>query len=261
MASQPGFLLGRDLNKCSRFLVSFPNLADFEVDCRERTVSIFEHHSGASEQTIQHLLLDQLLPRLLACAGDLVVHAAGFATVTGSVLLTGLSGKWKSTLAASFHAAGHLLLGDDAMIVHAALGAVSCRSVYRSLRLHRDSIEAVLPGKRELAPVAEHTDKQNVIDLGPSPEVANEQPVRAVYCLGEHSDTIRVNRMSPGEACMALVEHSFWLDPADLEQTKSRLITASEVAKGVPVFNVAYPRDYGSLPRLRQIILGGHDIH
>lgn len=54
---------------------------------------------------------------------------------------------------------------------------------------------------------------------------------------------------------MALVESSFALDPVDPDQALGRLNDASALARQVPAFEIAYPRDYARLPEVRQAIL------
>ena len=61
------------------------------------------------------------------------------------------------------------------------------------------------------------------------------------------SPGVSVELVSPGETCMRLVEHSFWLDPTDKSLTARKLLSASALAGRVPAYKLAYPRDYAKL--------------
>ena len=65
----------------------------------------------------EHRLLAYALPYLLGDRGDLILHGAAIDTPNGAVVLLGPSGRGKSTLALAAVAAGHRVLGDDAVRV------------------------------------------------------------------------------------------------------------------------------------------------
>lgn len=237
-------------------LVTFPGLASFEVDTAHRTIGICRHLADLSDNTLRHLLADQVLPRLVSHEGRLVIHAAGIASPTGTILLVGVAGRGKSTLAASFHVNGHALLGDDAMLAEVVDASAVCRPLYRSLRLFPDSIAAVFEAEPHGEPVADYTDKRNIIDLERLEDAEGRTPIRSIYCLAAaEADDIQVRRMEPTEACMAIVEQSFALDPGDRERAQLRLRQAAEIVSCVPMFEIAYRRDYAALPALRERIL------
>ncbi len=54
---------------------------------------------------------------------------------------------------------------------------------------------------------------------------------------------------------MALVEHSFWFDPGDIESAQRRLRRAGEAASSVPTFRLSFPHDYSRLPLVRERVL------
>lgn len=251
--------VARSSRDLSAFEVVFHDLARFEVDLGRRAVAV-ARLTDISDATLRHLLVDQVLPRLIAHDGSLVLHAAGIDVGGEATLLLGLSGRGKSTLAASFHVSGHALLGDDAMIIAAGEGEsrARCRSLYRSLRLFPDSVAGVFSGPRANSPVADYTAKQNIIDLEEPEASQPDLPVRSIYWLGDSSsDRIGMRRLAPAEACMTLVEHSFSLDPSDTDRSKVRLGHAAALAAAVPVLEIAYRRDYAILADLREAILAG----
>ncbi len=239
-----------------RLLVTFPDLASFEIDLASRSILIHRIASELSEPTLNHLLADQVLPRLVSHSGSFAVHAAGVSSPSGAILLVGLSGRGKSTLAASFHVNGYPLIGDDAMIIETEDRHAHCRPLYRSLRLFPDSIAAIFDSVRKQTLVADYTNKQNIIDLERADSLDDRIVVRSICCLTEsNQNAISVRRMSPADACMAIVEQSFALDPGDRSRSRRRLEQSAALVSAVPVFEVAYRRDYDLLPDLRQMIL------
>ena len=236
------------------FGVSFPELLDFEIDFSGKVVRLIAGDTVSSE-TIYHLLADQIFPRIITHEGNLVLHAAGVSIMGQAVLFIGPSGSGKSTLAASLRSSGHTLLGDDAMIISDAGGDPAVRAVYPSLRLFPDSIDRILDRTAEISPVASYTTKRNV-SYGDA-RSDDALPVRAAFMLvPARGDTVSVEPMRPSEACMAFVEHSFWMDPTDLRRTKKRMVQASALAEGVPTFRLAYPRDYAALTAVHETLVG-----
>jgi len=243
-------------NSCDarRFRVGFAGAAEFLIDFAAKEISV-RATGPYSRESIRHLLDDQILPRILAHEGNLVLHAAGVAAADGAVLIVGPSGSGKSSLAVSLHNAGIRLLGDDAIVVSGSGENVAARAVYRSLRLFPDSIAALVQVPAEFTPVAAYTTKRNVAyaDDHSLPEAL---PIRAAFLLearrGEKD--VEVEPLASSEACIAYVEHSFWMDPTDLAQTKERILQASALAGAVPAYRLGYSREYAALPVVHRAI-------
>ncbi len=205
--------------------------------------------------TVDHVLTDLILPRILSHEGQFVVHAGGVGIDAGALIFLGLSGRGKSTLATSFQRAGSDLLGDDAMIVSLLDAGPLVRAVCPSLRLFPDSIEALVPSTRSGATVNPQTGKCRVA-LDKCGTTDTPVALRAIFLIGEpNSQGVHVQRLSIAAACMALVENSFALDPSDTDQARRRLDQASVLANLVPAYEISYPRDYARLPEVRRAIL------
>jgi hypothetical protein len=239
-----------------RFRVSFPTVAQFEIDFSSEAIRIAAGDCARPE-TIRHLLADQILPRIITHKGGLVLHASAVSSTVGALLFIGPSGSGKSTLAASMHASGFSLLGDDAIIISDVGNALGARAVYRSLRLFPDSIEEVLDASSaKISSIASYTTKRKVENLDRRPP-DGPVPVRAVFLLeSAGSAQIRIQRVASADTCIAFVEHSFWMDPTDLTRTKERMTQASALAAGVPTFRLTYPRDYSALSAVHDTIAG-----
>lgn len=205
--------------------------------------------------TIAHFLADQVLPRVVAQDGEFVLHSGAVRFGGSAILFLGTSGRGKSTLATSFHSNGWPLMGDDAIIISTG-ETPSATALYPSLRLFPDSIAALLPKDISSEEIAHYSDKQRlpvaiVKDIEPA-----SAPIKAIFVIDEPSATeISVTRLSIADACMALVENSFALDPTDPLRARNRLDAASNLSREVPAFAISYPRDYARLPDVRSAIM------
>ena len=235
-----------------RYRLRFAKMLTVEVIPNDRRI-LTDEPDEELRRTFEHLIADQVLPRLLAHDGQFVVHAAGIEHSGGTIVLLGDSGSGKSTLAASFNHCGKSLLGDDAMIISDWNARPMVRSVYPSLRLFPDSIEALFSSSVEAQDVAHYSSKQRLnVPLEhqcPGPTVA-----KAIFVLGEDGP-LGVRRISVANACMAIIQNSFALDPTDRQQATSRLDRASRLARKLPAFSVTYPREFSRLPEVREAIL------
>lgn len=234
------------------FLVSFPNCAEFELDFSKRLIGLTKV-AGVTTETIRHLLADQIVPRIVAHQGRLVLHAAGVLSSNGMILFMGVGGSGKSTIALSLSRSGYVLAGDDATLVEIG-DEIKARAVYRSLRLFPDSIAELLGSSARHSPVASYSRKRN-IEQEPSVGSRDTTRVEAAFLLDRTSgNEVHVDQMSAGEACITFVEHSFWLNPTDLRHTKRRISQASAVATQIPTFRLRFPRDYSRLPSIHSAI-------
>ncbi len=232
-------------------------ISNLAVDILPPSRIIVRPTLGLAQNTIDHFLADQVFPRLLAHSEKFVIHAGAVRIANAAVVMMGASGRGKSTLVASFDQAGLTMLGDDAMVISSLDTVPAVRSVYPSLRLFPDSIDAVMPGAVTAGPVSHYTVKER-IDVAVNGAVANlPVPIHALFdlaCASSNGEIV-IRRLAPAQACMALVESSFALDPSDTIQARRRLDDASALARAVPAFEISYPRDYARLPEVRQAIL------
>ena len=235
-------------------VLRFPEIADFRIGFDDKMIAV-RAQPPLPVESLRHLLHDHIAPRLLANAGQLVLHAGAVETADGALLVTGLSGVGKSTLLASFDQHGFPLIGDDAMLMQMDRSGATARSLYRSLRLFPDSIEHVLGEGQESSAVAHYTEKRNVTALDTRRRTAGYAPLRAMFFLGPGPANVSCRRLAPSQACMLSLEHSFWLDPSDLDQTRARLGEAGRLADRVPAFIIDYPRRYDALAAVRQAML------
>lgn len=226
---------------------------DFLND-RHLEVRSAEHLAAYS---VDHFVADQAIPRAMANEGMFVLHAGAVCVGSKAILFMGESGRGKSTLVASFDAVGVELIGDDALVISLSGTKHEVRAVYPSLRLFRDSIEAVMQDDVKTSAVTHHSSKRR-IDIPLSSTIpAAPLPVAALFTIAEPSngDVINIRSLSIAETCMAAIENSFLLDPSDVSRARDQLALASALARQVPAFELSYPRDFARLPEVRNLIL------
>lgn len=239
------------------FILSFPALAVFSVSAAGDRITAWPR-PGCTMLTLRHLLLDQVLPRVIALRGRLVLHASAVEIGGSAVAFAGPSGYGKSTLAASFHAAGFQSLTDDALIVTEDGIECTARALYPGLRLWPSSIAALAAGAKDGAPMAQYSAKCRV--QLPQQKVSSDWPLAALFVLTEPpaaktEGRIKAENLTPRDACMAIIRSSFHLDVTDTQRAADLLQTAGDVVNILPTVSLAYPRDFSRLPEVQDIIL------
>ena len=235
----------------------FPHRGVFTITNDSTRVGVHAE-PGVTTETIRHLLLDQVLPRLLAHHGRLIVHGSAVQIDDRALVFIGDSGAGKSTLAASFSADGHRLLCDDGIVLTPGKRCTMALPTYRSLRLWPDSVAGIYPeAAPRVAPMAHYSTKQRVLVDDGSPPAPEPLPLAAVYVLSSTADTktTSISRLSARDACMAIIRNAFQLDVTDRNRTADLMSKAGDVAEQVPVFALSYPRGYEHLPAVRAAVL------
>ena len=236
-----------------RYFISFDGIARFQIDFANETITVFDVAEDATSESLAHLLNDHVAPRVLAGAGEFVIHASAVEIDGRLAVFLGETGAGKSTLAASLHNAGHSLIGDDALILEQNETGVTGRSVYPSLRLYPESISAVLGDGVSATPMAQYSTKQR-LNL---PQLENSDaavfPVGAFFFLIEDPDEegVAAHTIQPALTCMGLIENGFALDKGDAQAAAKRFEAASRIAHGVPGYELSYPWDFELLPQVR----------
>lgn len=231
--------------------LTFPSLAGFEISFPNRVIQNICKTAETTEETLDHILCDQVLPRLIAHTDTLVLHGGGVDIEGKAIAIMAHTGQGKSTLSASLWSAGHTLLGDDALIVGADDDRPTIRAVYPSLRLLPDSAGHLFGNTTEIKTIAHYSDKRH-LSVDGSDATA---PLAMLVFLAPSKPNISLRRMSVAEACMSIITNSFALDPTDKSWAAANMQRASALAAAVPAYAVTYPRDYAALPDVHAAIL------
>lgn len=228
----------------NNFLLRFPELCDFILDPDQRHIYIIPH-KVLDENTIEHLLVDQVLPRYLAHEGHLLLHACAVDIQGRIVLFLGKSGWGKSTLAALLHQAGHILYSDDCVQLRSNGSNWHATATYPSLRLYEDSIESIFIENYSLSAVSEYSDKHRIAMTIQSAKHA--PPLHAMYFLSNPetaTEHIQITQMQPANTCIELIERSFRLDLGNRNHTQELMRSAAALTKVVPAYRLSYRHDF-----------------
>lgn len=236
----------------------FMGQADFVIleDCRR---IVCEPCPGTPIETVRHLFLDHVLPRILGQRGELVVHASAVELAAGEgIAFVGKSGWGKSTLASSFRENGARFVGDDCLRLNVRNGKLIGTPAYGGARLWGDSLDALFPGGVSSAPVSHHNSKRRIgFD---ETRKTGETAFKALFFLQDPEcvpcDGIRIETMSGASAMVELIKRSFLLDVKSGVSAATQFDAIGEILATRPLFyTLQYPRDYAWLPAVRQGIL------
>lgn len=235
------------------FLLRFPRLADFIISEDGSQIAGWPVH-GTNHTTLRHLFLDQVLPRLMAHQGKLVLHASAVRVGNHVIALAGRSGYGKSTLAAGFHRSGIPIFCDDGLVLTVENDCPVAFATYTGLRLWPKSVGSLFSRPPELAPMAHYSSKQRVLFSGKNRP--SHLPLECLYILtDDETDTVTLTPLSKREACMEIIRHSFQFDVSSQKQLSSLLGISSEISTLLPVFTISYPREFNCLPLVQAHIL------
>ena len=237
------------------YLLRFPLLADFSVSADGDRV-VCSPAPGVTDTTQQHLYLNQVLPLVLSRLGKLVFHGSAVEIDGGAVAFMAESGRGKSTLAASFAVNGCNFLTDDGLVVEDVQGRYLAMPSHPSIRLWKDSEEALVPSGSIAEPALHFTSKLRFMAGDAIPFCDRPRPIRTIYFLGDESATdIVFQRLSKSEALLELVKHSFLLDLEDRDLLASHFDRVARLVQERIYYRLDYPRRYEDLPRVREAIM------
>lgn len=246
------------------YLLRFSGLACFTIDFNSRRVSV-SPENRCPESTLAHLLIDQVIPRILGHQGRMVVHASAVEISKGhAVAFTGTSGRGKSTLATAFFSAGYSLLSDDCLLLENRDGAVYAMASYPSLRLWPDSADAVVnessvKGAR-YSEMAHYTSKRQLLFEGGGGSASPHWvKLSRLYLLeggsaNAGSNPVEITAAGGMTSIMALIEALFTLDVVSEKSVRRNFDVVRRVSGGVIIKRVMYPRSYEALPEVIEAV-------
>jgi hypothetical protein len=239
---------------CDGYLLRFPDLADFTISADGLEVTAYPV-VGVSEQTIQHLYLNQVLPLALSRQFKLVLHASAVEIGNFAVAFLGVSGRGKSTLAASFSTSGSHFLTDDGLQLEKGEDGYLIQPSHPSIRLWDDSRLALMPDTAQTAPPVDFTPKSRFLADDEVAYCGEARPLRCLYFLGDgDTDTISIEPVSGRDAMIELVKNSFLLDIEAREMLMHHFGQLTELARIPMFFRLDYPRQYEMLPQVRDAV-------
>ena len=174
-----------------RYLLRFPDLADFEVSA-DGTEVVAHPAEGTNAATIEHLYINQMVPLALSRQGRPAFHASVVTVEGGAVAFLGKTGMGKSTLAASFALNEAAFLTDDSLIIEEQDDGCLALPSHASVRLWEDSVDALVSDDASKAAAISYSNKARL--LAGDALTYNEAPARllAAYALVDDSDALLV---------------------------------------------------------------------
>lgn len=238
----------------------FPRLADFSIDRVSQSITVFPE-PATDEPTLRHLLLDQVMPRVLGQQGALVLHAGAVQVAGGETLaFVGETGRGKSTLVSSFEQNGARLITDDCLMLVQDEGVARVIPNYPGVRLFDDSIRAIYGAGRGVENVAQYTSKRRVALVANGMDLEEEAAsLDALFLLGDPaeagSEGVDIRLASGADSLMSLVAQSFLLDFTDKALMAELFRAAGTLLRGnVRCYTLNYPRVHDRLDELREAI-------
>jgi hypothetical protein len=238
------------------YLLRFHGRADFAIDLGRRSI-VGVRRGRATQTTLRHLLIDQVMPLVLS-RDRLVLHASAVATPSGAAAFVGFTGSGKSTLAAALSACGFPLLTDDCLVVDTSRTRILARPFYPGARLLPDSVRAVGASLRSSLPVAHYTRKRRLDERHLACQ-AEAVPLSQVFVLDrpgtrDAQASVVLARLRGAEALVALLECTFQLDIHDAESVRCTFERQSRLVRALPVHRLSYPWQLKKLAETRNVI-------
>ncbi|MGH9409293.1 MAG: hypothetical protein ACRD1V_07545 [Vicinamibacterales bacterium] len=238
--------------------VRWSNVGEFLVDGDGHGV-VCRREPGASSESFEVYLFGQALSFALVRQRFEPLHATAVAVEGQAVAFLGGNAFGKSSLAASFFAAGYPLITDDLLLPHVTPGATIVYPGPPRIKLFSKTARRILDGDAPGIPMHGNTTKM-ILPVDESRHCAVPVPLRCIYVLappraaGRGPDVV-VERLTAREAFLSLVRWTFNRRLVDARRLASQFALASTIAAAIPVKRLTYPRALERLDDVRRKVL------
>lgn len=241
------------------YLLRFPGFADFEISRDGHDVAGWAV-AGVSDDTIDHLYRNQVLPLALSKRGRVVLHASAIETSGHAIAFVGPSGRGKSTLAVAFARDGIPCIADDGLVLDAEDGTLWTVPGHPSIRLWEDSQRALVEHGAAKAPAVAFTPKERLLASDRIAFSCRRRRLAHLYLLGEPAADESLSApvcepVTPADALVELVRNSFLLETEARDDVARHFERLSAVVEQTPCHVLRYPRRFDALPVVTLAIL------
>jgi hypothetical protein len=244
-----------ELDPAGNYRHHFPDLVDFYIDSSARSVRAVAAEELAPD-ILRHLIVDHVVPHLLAIDRALVLHASAVVVDGRAVAFVGPTGAGKSSLAAGFVALRQArLLCDDYLRLREADGGYLADASYPGLRLWQDSAAFFADDAERLPQVASYTDKRRwAVSTADSDDAALAAIVLLGADPGADGPTCRAERVGGRDVFAELFQQTFRAPRASRRELADDMEAVVRLAGAVPVVLVEYRRTYDALAEVAAAI-------
>jgi len=241
------------------YLLRFSTLADFSLTADGQEIVCLPT-PGTPQETLHHLLLDQVLPLALSICGREALHAAAILTPRGVCAFLGPSGTGKSTLASSFLLAGYPLVSDDCLVVEEVQGKMLATAAYPGVRLWEDALSTLFLTQTNAPPVAHYTTKRRRW-VERNRCATGRFPLVRLYWITRSDDNadgqppVPIEMLSAQAGFRELLTGLFRLDITDPQMLKRQFCFLERLVSLVPVRRLLVSNSFSALPTVREAIL------
>ena len=236
-----GFLAKEDPE--GRLVVHLDGGAIIVVDAANATIVV--HPEIDDADIVSHLVVDHVLPRLLARRGYTVLHATCVAYGEHAIAFVGASGAGKSTLAMSAVQEGARLLADDCLVLERTDAGFEVLASYAGSRLWSDSASALAVD----ADAHINATGKSRLRVDTAPASGTRVALAAVFVLERGGNDVGIEAMDPAEAFWRLGENSYVYDGR-----QHGFDGVGSIVDTTAVCRLRYPTSYASLPAVHTAI-------
>ena len=177
----------------------------------------------------------------------------------GAVALLGDCGYGKSSLGASFLAAGFPLLTDDLLVLSPHNGTVLAHPGARRIKLMPNTARRIF-GRHVRGMRLKRVTPKLIIPLQGERAQTMPVPLRAIYILTPPSKPVaaagaRIRNLTQAQACLALVRSTFNTVVTDADRLRRQFRQAAELAATIPIKSLSYPRSFELLSAVRDAVI------
>jgi hypothetical protein len=234
----------------------YPKFARFHCDVSGPAAQIVvDALPDVPAPTIRHLLIDDVIPHVIARSGAPVLHGAGVAVDGQALVILGDSAAGKSTLSVALaQAAGVALIGDDCVVVDSTPGGFVAPPSYPTVRLSPRTARALLGDDARGKPYTHYSNKLRFSDgitftteAVPVRGVVRLERAHARLPAGAAITTFR------GHAACASLIHGLRFSPRTSRAKTVRHVT--ELTEQARVGQVTIDHDLNALPDVCRVLL------
>jgi hypothetical protein len=245
------------------FVYRFEDIGEFLLPLDGSFVQAFLNPQ-AEPWAIDFVLCRGVIPRLLHLRGVTCLHAGAVAVGDRVVAFCGPSGSGKSTLTAALAIRGYRVVTDDVLPLCASppgdavlAGPILAGPGLPEVRVYPAAAARIGIADRVIPPGAGQTKAV----WRPESFVTAALPLAGIYLLAPHAETdsnfgshASASPVSPRDALLGLLFHSFWLDPGQTGALATDLARLAQMVRAVPIARLSFEISEGGFDLVERLI-------